>query len=588
MGRVTLRSGPGGGGRAAGTGVVAVVAAAALTTALATFAPPAGAQTLPTTTIPTTTTAPPAATTTTTTPRTTSTTAPRPTTTLPRPTTTVRPTTTTTRPTTTTTRSKGAKSKGGKPRVPTAGPPTVPGAPAPPVNDPALMASLLRDLDQLQALDNLAPARRDLALAAGAAGYAARQATAARAAVKAAQTAEQRESRYTELSDQRLAALAVAAYTGEDDVVAVPAPESTPLPGLPAGGSVQPRPVTDPALQTADAAAMLNAVVTSAKSSVSTSRRQLAAADATLSAAKARYRRAVRAAAAAASEVSDASRVLTLTMRASVTPGLAPPLLPVVVSTVTHRSEPPVPGATPLTPATTVPSATTSTTAPGTLAPAPDTAPARWKGPTILGPSALDASDLAGWYASTHRTANTTVPMTQLAQDYLAAGAHTGVRGDVAFAQSIVETDYFTFPSYGQVTKSDNNFAGIGACDSCATGWSFPNALTGVTAQLELLQAYASTRPVNTSLVGPVGVGGCCQTWMSLAGTWATNPAYGVEILNVYKQILDWAIPRHLAAAGLEPTATSSPSTGPAPARSPRTAPASTTSPPPSVLLKRP
>src|SRR5579875_1551965 len=266
---------------------------------------------------------------------------------------------------------------------------------------------------------------------------------------------------------------------------------------------------------------------------------------------------------------------------------MAPPALPVVVSTVTHRPSPPVVtpstvAATPLTPggepapaaagATSSTSggkraaggggATSSTTAPpASVAPPAGTSAATWKGPTILGAPALSAADLAGWYASTGHTANTTVPMAQLAQDYLAAGAQTGVRGDVAFAQSIVETDFFTFPSYGQVTKSDNNFAGIGACASCATGWSFPTALTGVTAQLELLDAYASPTPVDTSVVGPLGVGGCCQTWMSLAGTWATNPGYGVEILNVYKEMLDWAIPRHLAAAGLKP-ATAAPATG--------------------------
>jgi hypothetical protein len=29
---------------------------------------------------------------------------------------------------------------------------------------------------------------------------------------------------------------------------------------------------------------------------------------------------------------------------------------------------------------------------------------------------------------------------------------------------------------------------------------------------------------------------------MSLAGVWATNSAYGFEILSVYREMLDWAL----------------------------------------------
>lgn len=171
--------------------------------------------------------------------------------------------------------------------------------------------------------------------------------------------------------------------------------------------------------------------------------------------------------------------------------------------------------------------------------------------PNILGPAALSAGELAGWYASTGFQANTTVPMATLAGYYLSAGTTAGLRGDIAFAQSIVETGYFTFPSGGQLLGTDNNFAGIGACDSCAHGWTFPSAQTGVTAQVQLLDAYATTSKIPTPLVGRVGVAGCCQTWLSLGGVWATNPDYGYAILSIYQEILNWVIPQRLAAAGL-------------------------------------
>ena len=75
--------------------------------------------------------------------------------------------------------------------------------------------------------------------------------------------------------------------------------------------------------------------------------------------------------------------------------------------------------------------------------------------------------------ASGHYTPRITVPIDELAQDYIDEGENAGVRGDVAFAQSILETGGFSFPGGGQVLVNDNNFAGIGACDSCKHGFSF-------------------------------------------------------------------------------------------------------------------
>ena len=106
-------------------------------------------------------------------------------------------------------------------------------------------------------------------------------------------------------------------------------------------------------------------------------------------------------------------------------------------------------------------------------------------------------------------------------------------------------------PPYGQLTPKDNNFAGIGACDSCAHGWSFPTAQTGVRAQLELLEAYASPSRWPTPLLGPVGVGRCCPTWMALAGKWASSLVYGISIMTIYNQMLDLADPAAAGAAGL-------------------------------------
>ena len=150
-------------------------------------------------------------------------------------------------------------------------------------------------------------------------------------------------------------------------------------------------------------------------------------------------------------------------------------------------------------------------------------------GPHILGAPVLSAAQMAGWFASTGARPRTTVPLSDLIADYLAAGRLTGVRGDLAFAQSVVETGYFSFPAGGQLAPKNNNFAGIGACDSCKHGRKFPSAMTGVWDQEALLSEYAGSPPV-PGAIGAGGVTGCCATWMSLAGVWATNPAYGFEI----------------------------------------------------------
>jgi hypothetical protein len=100
------------------------------------------------------------------------------------------------------------------------------------------------------------------------------------------------------------------------------------------------------------------------------------------------------------------------------------------------------------------------------------------------------------------------------------------------------------------VAPTDNNFAGIGACDSCAHGFTFADAKTGVAAQLQLLHAYAA-KNVPTPLIGSVPVSGCCPTWMSLSGVWASATGYGYNILSVYVRMLEWVVAERSRGAGL-------------------------------------
>jgi hypothetical protein len=274
-----------------------------------------------------------------------------------------------------------------------------------------------------------------------------------------------------------------------------------------------------------------------------------------------------------------------------------------------HKAQPqgtlmvPAPTTVP-SPATTLPISTTTVPLPTTTVPAgassvgsssagagvPTALPAgalwRVMGPTIFGTSLLSASQIAAWYASTGAAAHTTIPLAKLIKDYIKAGKITGVRPDIAFAQSMDETAYFSFPAYGQDPPGYNNFAGIGACNKCKHGWNFPNAMAGALAQDTLLESYATPSELSSADEGQTetpGVAGCCTTWISIGGIWSTNPSYGFEVLAIYNEMLEWVLTNELqqlhllapakpgvAGAAVLP-ATQPEKSGPTPSHSPPT-----------------
>ena len=121
-----------------------------------------------------------------------------------------------------------------------------------------------------------------------------------------------------------------------------------------------------------------------------------------------------------------------------------------------------------------------------------------------------------------------------LAQLYLDEGAKVGVRGDVAFAQSILETGGFAHPGS---SADNNNFAGIGWCDSCKHGFDFPDAQTGVRAQVQLLRTYVDPDFPDANykdkllLPGTLRLGfrGKVQTWWDL---WGIPLPFGIIALS--------------------------------------------------------
>ena len=166
----------------------------------------------------------------------------------------------------------------------------------------------------------------------------------------------------------------------------------------------------------------------------------------------------------------------------------------------------------------------------------------------IMGKVVLTGPELAAWFGAKYSPPRTTVPLDILTNLYIEEGSAEGVRGDIAFAQSVLETGAFSFPSYGQVGNTDNNFAGIGACDSCPNGYGYPDARTGIRAQVQLLRNYADPWVTSATLRNPsvwtkfdsLSVHGKHPTWQSLTGTWATSTTYGPKIFEIYFAMLNW------------------------------------------------
>lgn len=174
----------------------------------------------------------------------------------------------------------------------------------------------------------------------------------------------------------------------------------------------------------------------------------------------------------------------------------------------------------------------------------------------IMGKAQATASQMALFCRSKNSTPQlTSCSLEQLAEMFIEEGEAEGVRGDVAFAQSLHETGYFKFG--GIVLPTQNNYAGIGALNGNATGQaaSFPDPRTGVRAQIQHLKAYASTEALVNECVDPRfslvarGVAPYVE-WLGAADNpqgrgWAVPGAgYGANIVKLLGQIMAQETPQ--------------------------------------------
>ena len=129
---------------------------------------------------------------------------------------------------------------------------------------------------------------------------------------------------------------------------------------------------------------------------------------------------------------------------------------------------------------------------------------------------------------------------------YLSEGEAENIRGDIAFAQSCVETGNFTFVG-SAVKLSQNNFCGMGVTKRGEAGNSFATPQLGIRAQIQHLKAYANTAKLKQECVDPrfKFVSRGRAPYVEHLGIqenpkgkgWAAGAGYGDKILNVLDAI---------------------------------------------------
>jgi peptidoglycan hydrolase CwlO-like protein len=181
---------------------------------------------------------------------------------------------------------------------------------------------------------------------------------------------------------------------------------------------------------------------------------------------------------------------------------------------------------------------------------------AKWGAVTVMGDAQLSAPQLAAWFRSTGAqpvlAAGTTID--DITRMYLEEGASEHVRGDLAFAQAIIETGGFR-------VAAGNNYSGIGVCDACTGGNEFATPRDGIRAQIQLLRNYADPASRSAKLRYPPAPGlyghdpekaarlydtfflkGKAPLWNQMGhGNWATDPTYAPKVIATYVQMVTFA-----------------------------------------------
>lgn len=163
---------------------------------------------------------------------------------------------------------------------------------------------------------------------------------------------------------------------------------------------------------------------------------------------------------------------------------------------------------------------------------------------SIIGTPLASQEQCVSYLLSVNPNPRISVTPQQLVSYYYEEGEREGIRPDVAFAQALKETGFFSYG--GTVTPDQNNYSGLGTTSAYVKGAYFDSAQLGVRAQIQHLLAYSSTRQPSTPIVDPryslvrsTYGNSTLSKWSDLNGRWAVpGYSYGQSIMSIYRAIL--------------------------------------------------
>lgn len=150
----------------------------------------------------------------------------------------------------------------------------------------------------------------------------------------------------------------------------------------------------------------------------------------------------------------------------------------------------------------------------------------------IIGKSQCISQQMSQYLLSVNKYPkfSTNISALDFCQLFIDICAKENVRGDVAFAQSCLETGNFAYG--GDVKCTQNNFSGLGATGNGVCGCIFSSIEEGILAQAQHLKTYATKSPLNEPCVDPRRTtwfvnakGGTSPDVETLSGIWAV-PGY--------------------------------------------------------------
>ena len=150
-------------------------------------------------------------------------------------------------------------------------------------------------------------------------------------------------------------------------------------------------------------------------------------------------------------------------------------------------------------------------------------------------------------YISLHIAHSYQESLSTLISTYKREAEKEGVNFDVAIAQMLIETDMLTV----QEIHQHYNFAKISNIHGEKL-YSFPSLEIGVRAHIQHLKGYASSAPLEETIVDPryillkkYGLLGTAPYISGLSGYWNTKLNYATDILVTLKQIYTFVIDKY-------------------------------------------